>query len=104
MATLRCQVRECTHNRDSYCCNESIAVGGREAMSSSQTMCNDFQEMSYSIMSMEQKPNPNMEIECNAKNCMYNDKQRCIANYVDISGDNCKEESDTKCATFIERY
>ncbi|MGL4569482.1 MAG: DUF1540 domain-containing protein [Clostridium sp.] len=99
MATLSCGVGECSHNKENHCCLQSIDVGGCHAKTSSSTNCNSFDEKEGSLSSLEQSINPNMAISCAAVNCMYNENERCVSNYVDIEGQN----SSTECSSFVPK-
>ncbi|CUQ18133.1 hypothetical protein BH721_06895 [Clostridium baratii] len=99
MATLSCGVHSCAHNKDERCCLESIEVGGYHAETSSQTNCESFDEKDGSMSSMNMEVNPNMAIGCSAVNCIYNENQRCVSNYVDIEGQN----SCAECASFVPK-
>ena len=47
--------------------------------------------------------NINLEVECDAVKCVYNEDRRCAAERIDIAGDGACECGQTRCATFKAR-
>jgi len=43
----------------------------------------------------------NVPLECRARNCIYNNQEKCNANGITVIDDD--EENDADCATFCER-
>lgn len=104
MATLRCGVNECAHNKENFCCNQSIKVGGVHANIAAHTACESFDEKGNEMTSsIEQSPNPNMAISCNVSNCIHNENQRCVSNYVDISSSISTYGNTTQCSSFTQK-
>lgn len=102
MATLRCTVSQCMHNKQNQCCNQSIGVGGGiNASAADNTMCKDFVNGMGAMSSSSEVPNPNLQITCNAENCKHNLAGKCKADYVDISAMSVVSNScDTQCSSF----
>ncbi len=104
MATLRCGVNECAHNKENFCCNESIKVGGVNASIAAHTECESFDEKGNEINSLfSQSPNPSMAIGCSASNCIHNENQRCVSSYVDISSSASTYGNTTECLSFTKK-
>ena len=106
MAELKCQVENCTYNKEKLCSKGDIMVGGKHATNMQETCCESFAEKREghdSYTSSLQHPSKVISIDCEAQNCVYNSNYKCHAEHVDIKGcgaDNCKE---TTCATFKEK-
>lgn len=100
MPKLNCCVENCAYNNDKYCCVGAIDVDGVKAVQSDSTCCNTFLERSDAFTNCACDPNPEIDIDCEAKNCMYNDNCKCHAEKVDIDGDGACNCHETKCSTF----
>ncbi|MGL4849720.1 MAG: DUF1540 domain-containing protein [Clostridium sp.] len=103
MTTLKCEVSDCTNNKQNCCCNNEITIGGQEAEFSSETNCKNFQPKMDSLTSDVRDINPSLYINCSVDTCTYNKGQTCVAKNVDISNNLNSYSSDTECATFEER-
>ena len=49
---------------------------------------------------MEQKK---QKILCHAEDCVYNQKEACTADHIEVNGRNAKTSSQTSCETFNEK-
>ena len=103
MTDLKCNVKSCTHNADNYCSLENIKVDGCNARNCTETCCDSFLACRECSTNMADSPNMRLNINCSAKNCMYNLNSSCTAEHVDISGIRATEAKETVCATFQER-
>ncbi|MEG1254824.1 DUF1540 domain-containing protein [Clostridium sp.] len=100
MTKLKCDACSCAHNNDYYCCVNSIEVGGKSATKQSSTCCENFEENNGAMTNSTESPNPQMEIGCQATNCVYNGNFKCEANEVSIAGDHACSSRETQCSTF----
>lgn len=113
MPKLKCDVRSCIYNADFCCCRSVIKVSGSRADNSDETACSTFHRVKRkvnidSIYKMEfariDGINQFVSIECEASNCIYNEKELCSAPRVKISGGSKANKIDeTICDTFIEK-
>ncbi len=101
MPALRCDVANCLHNQDNYCCKRTILVEGKDAATSEYTCCSSFDERpaSSSMNSYETK-NLALSVECKAVHCRFNEEQKCKAKHITISGNGASEAEGTNCASF----
>ena len=100
MPELYCTVCDCRYNQDKRCCIGSIQVGGEDAATSTSTCCESFDDKCDCPTNEAQYPTPEMQIGCEAVNCVYNENCECHADKVSIEGDNCHECDETCCSTF----
>lgn len=102
MPQLRCSVQTCVHNRQQLCSLDSIRVGGDHAKTAGDTCCDSFQERKGDGYSNAAKgtASPMTEIDCKAKECMYNNSCRCDAGQINVEGSRAKDPKNTACATF----
>lgn len=101
MPALRCDVTNCLHNDDNYCCKRTILVDGANAGTSESTCCASFDERpaSGSMNSYETK-NLALSVECKAVHCRFNEAQKCKAKHITISGNGASDAEGTNCASF----
>ncbi|MCL2253445.1 MAG: DUF1540 domain-containing protein [Lachnospiraceae bacterium] len=104
MSQLDCTVTNCTFNKVDCCCKGDILVGGSHADCDEDTCCESFSERNNdSFTNSIEHPSKTINIDCEAMNCTYNSNYKCIAERVDICGNNAHAPSGTLCATFVER-
>lgn len=102
MPLLVCSAKNCAYNEDMYCSKGEILVGGDEAQSSGETCCTSFRERGEGATNSVGTPSQEIEIECEACNCKYNDQCVCHADKVGIAGSSACDCEDTCCGTFRE--
>lgn len=100
MTVLECSVVTCVHNEDAKCCKGTIKVDGLDATRSSLTCCDSFDKRGNGVKNEYSRPNPKVNIECMAVNCVYNDNKICKATVVGVVGHTAENSSQTECATF----
>lgn len=103
MTQLNCGVGSCANNKSGCCCLSSIEVGGQSAQSSASTCCENFAQKSASFTNDAMTPELNLNIGCQAKNCMYNSNGSCCSDHVNISGFSASTNRETLCETFKAR-
>lgn len=100
MAVLECNVATCVHNQSDKCCKGAIKVEGHEAMQSQSTCCDSFDKRGCGCTNDTKVPDQKVAIECDAKNCVYNDSRVCKATLVGVVGRTADSREQTECATF----
>lgn len=105
MPELKCTVQTCVHNKDFYCALDKIQVGGSAAKNAEETCCDSFQERSGAAQnayanSAGQTASACSSVECQAKQCKYNDSCQCHAGKISVEGSNACQCGQTQCATF----
>lgn len=104
MTNLKCSAIHCFYNKEKLCCLETIQVNGVTATNQDATECGSFKENTREVYTNcacgAQNANRSLEIECNAKKCVYNTNCRCSAPAIDIAGESAVKSCDTECATF----
>ena len=104
MTNLMCNVANCTHNVANACCKEGIEISGKQAMSSSATACESFEERCGACTSSYQQPNASLNIQCGANNCTYNCSGVCSAESISIGGGMSSCSCDTECSSFVAKF
>lgn len=104
MPELKCTVQTCLHNKNSYCALDGIKVGGSSAKRAEETCCDSFEERKDSSMNAYRdvtgEASPVSRIDCQAQECMYNEKCKCNAGKISVEGSNACRCKETECATF----
>ena len=103
MTNLTCSVENCVHNNSQCCCKEGITVGGVEAVSSSATCCDSFEEKQGAFISNFENPKSSLYIQCEAENCTYNENRMCAAETIHIAGMNACATRETECNSFVPK-
>lgn len=102
MAYLKCDVRNCSYNKERYCTLTAIRVGRFEATNCIETCCESFAEDEYTASNCAKEEQEQVDIECHAVECVFNNNRVCHAIEVEVGGvaTICDTE-DTQCNTFI---
>lgn len=104
MAQLDCAVENCFYNKSNCCCKGDIMVGGKHASDEDDTCCESFSDRKRdSYTSAIEHPCRTISIDCEAVKCMYNSNYKCVADHVDIMGNNANDCKETACGTFHEK-
>lgn len=104
MTRLVCSATNCIYNDDRYCCKGDIQVDGREATASNGTCCASFRERKGEMgRNRAMEPTRDIEIECQACQCKYNEDRHCSAEQIGIGGSNACRCQETECMTFCCR-
>lgn len=101
MTRLDCSVTNCTYNEDSCCCKGDITITGKDAKNTSETCCGSFHERKGDCCknAIDHK-SENIDVDCEAVKCKYNEACKCSADRIGIMGGNAKVSADTQCASF----
>lgn len=101
MTQLKCSAQTCMYNEDRYCCKGEILVEGRDAKESGSTYCASFRERGEGRMSNSMvHPTKNVDVDCEAVSCVFNEGCKCSANEIGIGGSHACQCQDTECASF----
>lgn len=106
MAELNCAAEYCTYNKEKLCCKGDIMVGGKHASNEEDTCCDSFalrKEGRDVYTSSLEHPSRTISIDCEAIKCTYNKNYKCVADHVDIKGNDACDTGETACATFQEK-
>lgn len=101
MPELKCDVRNCSYNKEHACTLASIQIGGQGATNSIQTACERFAGGEYAASNEAHEVKHTVDIVCSAAGCIYNHETKCTANQVTISGaPTATINDDTECSSF----
>jgi len=100
MTNLECCVCTCKYNENNCCCKSEITVGKRESHSSKETECDSFVKAKEMAVNAVNNPIPELTINCDAVNCVYNANKKCSAKHVGIAGNRANVSDETCCETF----
>lgn len=101
MTQLKCSAQTCMYNEEQYCCKGDIMVEGRDAKEPSGTCCASFRERGEgSATNSMEHPSRNIDVDCEAVQCVFNDDCKCSAREIGIAGSHACECEDTECASF----
>ena len=103
MPVLSCAAVTCVYNEGELCSKGDIKVGGSNATRPVETCCESFQERKEGSMmdSMGTRCGcTNIGIDCEAHECVSNDKCKCVAGAITIEGDDACHKDDTMCGSF----
>ncbi len=92
MDILKCSVYECRYNKANRCHKDCVCVGGHNASTSCETICESFVNKD-SVTNSTDSINDGClchEIKCDADNCVYNCDCKCHATDVDVMCENGK--------------
>ncbi len=101
MTNLDCSVTGCFYNEDKCCMKENILVDGKDATENSETCCSSFKEKGCGCNTNTVKNSKKeVDVSCEATNCMFNDACKCQAEHIGIAGGNACNRNETECASF----
>lgn len=103
MTNLTCNVDNCIHNNSACCCKEGITIGGAEAVSSSATCCDNFEEKYGAFTNNHESPHASLNIQCEACNCSYNENRLCVAETIHVAGMSACSTRETECNSFVAK-
>ncbi|MDE6903378.1 MAG: DUF1540 domain-containing protein [Lachnospiraceae bacterium] len=101
MTRLVCSATNCLYNDDRYCCKGDIQIEGEGATTSNATCCSSFRERKGEMgRNAAMEPTRDIEIDCKACHCKYNEDCRCTADQIGIGGSHACKCQETECMTF----
>lgn len=101
MAVLSCTAVTCVYNKNELCSKGDIKVGGSNAKAADQTCCESFKERTGDSMSSATGCGcTTIGIDCEAQNCEFNEKCKCVAGAINIGGNEACQCEETRCSTF----
>jgi len=96
--TLTCAAESCVYNNCGACYAGKIIVAGLNARKSSSTNCATYSEEGNGLSNLSSNTfTTSSDIDCQAKNCHYNENGTCVAESVNI------DNKRAHCNTFIRR-
>lgn len=101
MTKLKCSVMNCFYNDDKFCCKGDIMVEGNGAKTAQGTCCSSFRERTGdTARNLAGHPRKNIEVDCQACNCVHNEDCKCAADSIGIGGSGACDCRETECMTF----
>lgn len=91
----------CVYNKDALCSKGDITIGGENARIADETCCKSFRERtSEDYSSAEGCGCKTINVDCEARECIYNENCKCDAAKIGIGGVSATQCQDTMCGTF----
>ena len=105
MTTLKCSAVTCVYNDNQLCSKGDILVAGEGARLSSETSCERFRKRGENASDCASSGCGchEIQIDCKAQNCTYNDKCKCTASAIRVDGGHAAQSGETCCDTFETR-
>lgn len=103
MTTLNCSAVSCVYNKERLCSKGDILVTGENAHSANETSCGSFLERSESAAQNSTVSGcgcREIEIDCKAHDCTYNEHCNCTAASIQVEGGSAQTPRETCCGTF----
>ena len=101
MTQLKCSAQTCVYNQENLCCKGDIQIEGKNAGDASGTCCASFRERKGdSILNAMEHPSKNIDVDCEAVRCIFNEDCKCSAKVIGIRGSHACNCDDTECASF----
>ncbi|MDD4000682.1 MAG: DUF1540 domain-containing protein [Bacilli bacterium] len=108
MPKLKCGVDSCAYWHNQICIREGIQVKGDTALDIAETRCSSYRKrekeatdesykMEIGILGPEVF---NLEVKCEAQNCVFNKRLSCHAQDIKIDGSRARASRDTFCSSF----
>lgn len=107
MPNINCDAVKCVFNTHGGCSRNFIEVEGKCATDKCcETHCDSFSDKIQEVKNCactDGCPCDCAEIECNVKECMYNQNDSCAAQQIKIGTANAKCNCETECDTFKKK-
>lgn len=104
MTKLNCSVVSCIYNEDNLCAKGDIMVEGKTATTPNDTSCSSFKEAKNGCgCNHVGNPKKEINVDCHAVNCVFNEECHCAAEHIGIAGGNASTVADTECASFSNK-
>ncbi len=100
MTYLDCSVTGCVYNDDRCCCKGDIRVEGEDAKTTEDTCCGSFRERGESTEDSEKRISKEIDVDCEACNCGFNEDKKCSADHIGIAGGDACSCRETECSSF----
>ncbi len=103
MSRISCEVYKCNYNYDGGCRLGSIKIDGDAAEISAETVCDSYSdETSRGCVNCTPSDYAcnNSEVECDARECLYNDRCLCTADRINVGNAEACCCDETECMTF----
>ena len=107
MPKIKCLVKKCTFNNKELCTRKNIDVESCDSLIKDETYCDSFVPKDestafYEFSTLDTRTDRNIDVYCNAVNCVYEKNQRCYADHIQIRNSNIKYKYDTEFASDID--
>lgn len=100
MTRLKCTVHNCMYNSEELCSKGDIMIGGKSATRGNETCCESFKERRESASNAVGHPSKNIDVDCEATKCVFNEDCKCHAEEIGIAGSRACTCAETECASF----
>ena len=101
MTYLDCTVTGCVYNEDRCCTKGDIRVDGHQAKRTEETCCSSFRRRGEnSVQNAAKRVSKEIDVSCEACNCMFNRDKKCAAEHIGIAGGNACTPGETECSSF----
>lgn len=102
MNKINCSVENCSHNSSGVCYANLINVGSKGVKSADDTCCGSFLDRKHysTLTNNTNDDGPCDCIICSAENCTYNNNKLCMAENIQVSGNDARLYTDAICSTF----
>jgi hypothetical protein len=108
MPRLKCGVDTCTYWHERFCVRDGIQVKGDTALEENETRCSSYRKreregadksykMEIGLLGDDAK---NLEVNCEAVNCVFNRRLICQAKDIKIDGTRARRSGETFCSSF----
>ena len=102
MPEITCSATKCTYNSKGYCSREYIRIDVDDCDSENCcTCCDSFaEEHGNHNGSYMNSVGEDAGVECYATGCLYNENYECMADSINVEGDDAVCCTDTFCDTY----
>jgi hypothetical protein len=102
MPEITCSAVKCTFNNEGYCVREYIRIDVDDCDSENCcTCCDSFSEDEHaSDNAYLNSIGDDSGVECFATNCIYNENCECVADSINVEGNDADCCTDTFCDTY----
>ncbi|MGL5972947.1 MAG: DUF1540 domain-containing protein [Oscillospiraceae bacterium] len=102
MTILNCDCKRCINNSNNLCCRPNLYIKGELSSVVTDTFCENFCCKSEGVMTnlVYNSANKSLDVNCLAKNCIYNNKTKCEAESIAIQNFDAYDKTQTYCSSF----
>lgn len=105
MTKISCGVSSCVYNKFHSCLKENIMIGDNSANLKKETFCSSYKERQVSdykaeFANIDFPVLMKVNVKCQAKNCRFNETNRCLKDTIKIEQNFHLGKVHTKCISF----
>lgn len=102
MATIKCQVNVCSHNKSGECYANCVDIVGSSAIEDYDTCCGSFlNKLNYSTLTNNTlSSGPCDCLKCTVETCSFNNNNLCKLDDIQVSGEKVYYYTQTACESF----